>query len=149
MWGLTLDTILANPWGVGFGNWAVATRWPYNPYPHNIFLEVFAECGVIIGFLLVATCLLIIVRLALVSKTDPTAGLALAILIAETVAVSLSGDINARTFFAMLTMGFVILVWSAKSGGTDIRTLRMPPSSGHEKANSRSSNVLPKAGVHS
>ena len=46
----TIKLIIQHPMGVGLGDWQAHTRQPVD-YPHNFFLEVFAEMGLIFGFL--------------------------------------------------------------------------------------------------
>ena len=47
----TLEIIGNNPlFGVGFGNWQDHAGYlGYYVYPHNIYLEIFAETGIIFG----------------------------------------------------------------------------------------------------
>lgn len=109
-WRITKSTIGQHPLGVGFGNWAQATDAPRSYlYPHNIFLEVTAELGIPVGIFLIVVTLGVLMMLLLRASAEPVALLVLTMLTAETVAVSVSGDINARTFFFLLTLGFLIV----------------------------------------
>jgi O-antigen ligase len=107
-WHLSGDVIREHPMGVGFGNWANFALPPAQfTYPHNIFIEVFTESGVIIGALFLAIVGGIAIRLMRHAVFDPKANLVLALIAAETIAVSVSGDLNARTFFFLLGLGVV------------------------------------------
>lgn len=48
----SLNLILDNPIGVGLGGWAIspASVQPW-PYPHNIYLEIFSEAGLLLGLI--------------------------------------------------------------------------------------------------
>jgi O-antigen ligase len=112
MWKATVPLIAQNPGGVGIGNWSAALRGHFTfMYPHDLWLEVTAELGWLAGLLLVGATVLVLVRLARAAKHSNVASLVLAMLASETVAVSTSGDLNARTFFALLTLGFVVSSW--------------------------------------
>ncbi|WP_146605735.1 O-antigen ligase family protein [Micromonospora craterilacus] len=111
----TIDLIMANPGGVGFGHWADHAAIVVYRYPHNLFLEVFAEAGWIPGAVLVALLLWVVVRLWRSARVEPAAVLTLALLAFETMCVSVSGDLNARTFFAVLTLGYVVSHWPVAS----------------------------------
>lgn len=104
-WQLSLDVIRDHPLGVGFGNWASFALPPAQfTYPHNLFIEVFAESGIIIGTIFVLLVVGVGIALTRSATKNPGANLVLALLAAETIAVSVSGDLNARTFFFMLAM---------------------------------------------
>lgn len=112
MWTRSWALILREPAGVGFGNWAATAPTPtLHEYPHNLFLEVVAEAGWIPGTIFVGTVVVVIWRLARSSRGSSIASLALGLLVAETASVAVSGDINARTFFAMVTLGWAISSW--------------------------------------
>lgn len=107
-WNLTGQIIAAHPEGVGFGNWAAAAGWPRHLWPHNLFLEVFAELGVPIGVLVLAVVVLVVARLVWRALKDPVVLCVLALLAVELVAVLVSGDLNARTFWFLLALGFLV-----------------------------------------
>ena len=50
MWSKTIALIPDVPFGLGLGAWdrAVDTKLP-TPYPHNLFLELWSEGGLILG----------------------------------------------------------------------------------------------------
>ena len=105
----TIQLIMREPGGVGFGNWARHVSVPHQyRWPHNLFLEVFAELGVVVGVLLCAALVMVLIRLARRSGANPVAAFVLAALAAETFCVCVSGDLNARTFFFLLTLGFLV-----------------------------------------
>jgi O-antigen ligase len=114
MWSDTLPVIAHNPGGVGIGNWSAALSGHFTfTYPHDIWIEVTAELGWLGGLLLAGATGLVLVRLIRATKRSSVASLTLAMLASETVAVSTSGDLNARTFFALLTLGFVVSHWTS------------------------------------
>jgi O-antigen ligase len=52
LWGASVDMIFAYPFGVGLGGWAYyAETTLTNPYPHNLFLELWSEGGIVLGTL--------------------------------------------------------------------------------------------------
>lgn len=105
---VTLPLIAQAPGGVGFGNWALSVSVPRQfLWPHNLFLEVFAELGILTGLFLMAVLVAVVVRLLRRTTTNPGASFVLAALTAETFSVCVSGDLNARTFFFLLTLGFL------------------------------------------
>lgn len=105
----TIPLILREPGGVGFGQWAQNVSVPrqFN-YPHNLFLEVFAELGVLTGLVLLLAVVVVAVRLARQSRAVPAAAFVLAALVNESFSVAVSGDLNARTFFFLLALGAVV-----------------------------------------
>lgn len=112
MWGRSVDLFTREPWGVGFGNWGQHAPAPsHHDYPHNLFLEVFTETGWLPGLVVAGAVVVVLVRLVRRSRADSIVSLVLGMLVAETVSVSVSGDVNARTFFAMLTLGWVVSTW--------------------------------------
>lgn len=63
----SLNQIIENPLGVGLGNWQqfadkksflVSHKPPLN-YPHNIFLEIFCELGIVVGLLFIVYIIII------------------------------------------------------------------------------------------
>ena len=111
LWSVTMPMIAENPFGVGYGNWSAEAATLIG-WPHNLFLEVFAEAGWIPGITLVFATAVVVVRLARRSRGDSVASLVLALLVAAIVEVSASGDLNARTFFALLALGWVATTWA-------------------------------------
>lgn len=108
IWSDTLRVIEAHPFGVGLGNWSVYAEAPQQfLWPHNIFLEVASELGLIVAVLFIAAVIYVFVRLIRASATNPTALLVLAFLACTTFDVNVSGDLNARTFFFLLTLGYL------------------------------------------
>ncbi|WP_102194366.1 O-antigen ligase family protein [Microbacterium aurantiacum] len=115
-WRITLPVIEEYPGGVGFGNWAAHAHAPAQFfYPHNIFLEIFGEFGIIVGVIFVVVVLAVLLGLIRRSGKDPVALVVLALFVGELVSVNVSGDLNARTFFFMLTLGFLTAVRSVIS----------------------------------
>lgn len=116
MWGKTLDVIANNPSGVGFGNWGSVTNFapPYY-WPHNVFLELFAEAGWISGAVFVALVLFVLIRLVRRSRQSAYAVVSLALLVSEIVNSSVSGDLSSRTLFAFLAIGFFVSTWPMSS----------------------------------
>jgi len=110
LWGDTLPVIADHPLGVGYGRWSQHVgAGPLTRYPHNLFLELFAEGGWFVGAALLSVTVAVLYRLLRQSRTgDPSAVLVFAMLLAETLAVNVSGDLNARTFFLLLTLGYVV-----------------------------------------
>lgn len=107
-WALTLPLIARHPGGVGLGNWSQFAGAPkqFN-YPHNLFLEYFAEGGVLFGIGLLALVLIVLIRLFKAARNEPLFVLILALVATELAQVSVSGDLNARTFWFLLTLGFL------------------------------------------
>lgn len=104
-WTSSLEYIWSHPSGTGAGGWSWATGMPA-PYPHNLFLEVFVESGWVFGLGLVAVVVAVIVRLWRSRHIAPSVVLVLAMLTAELVSVSVSGDVNGRTFWFILALGW-------------------------------------------
>ncbi|MEU4679517.1 O-antigen ligase family protein [Micromonospora sp. NPDC023737] len=126
----TLDLIAGTPRGVGLGSWAehvpVAPYW----YPHNLFLEVFAEAGWLPGGILVGTLIWAMLRLWRTTRVQPAAVLVLALLAFEVTCVSVSGDLNARSFFFILALGYGVGWWPAPTSHRTGRSARALPSAG-------------------
>lgn len=106
-WEATLAVIARNPHGVGFGNWSIAAGNPRHLWPHNLFLEIFAELGIWLGVLTVIFVAVTLIRLLRQCSTNSLALPLLAIVCAEVVNVNVSGDLNARTFWFMLSLGLL------------------------------------------
>lgn len=110
-WTVTPPLIQQHPEGVGIGNWSLLAGAPRQfMYPHNLFLEVFVELGVVFGVALLAVVVAILIRLLIRARETPIAMLVFALLAAEIAQVSVSGDLNARTFWFLLTLGFLVSV---------------------------------------
>ena len=109
MWREALRVIPDHPWGAGLGNWSGVSMSSFE-WPHNIFLEVLVEQGWAVGTALILFVGSVIRRLWRSSGDDPVLQLALALVATETIHVSTSGDLNARTFFFVLMLGAALLV---------------------------------------
>lgn len=109
MWTESLRAIPDLPFGAGIGDWSQATGITRHAWPHNVFLEVFVEQGWLVGALLMLLVITIVRKLWRYAGDDPGLQLALALLVTETVHVSTSGDLNARTFFFVLLLGVTLL----------------------------------------
>lgn len=107
-WDLSFDVIQRYPEGVGFGNWGAAAGNPRHLWPHNLFLEVFSETGMLLGFLTLAVVAAVVIRLLIRAPKDPIALLVLAALATELVGVNVSGDLNARTFWFLIATGMLV-----------------------------------------
>lgn len=107
----TVQVIAAHPFGVGMGNWAEHVTILAFKYPHNLWLEVLCESGWILGGAFICMVGHVLTRLWKASKQSTSAALLLAYLSFEMVSVSVSGDLNARTFFFMLTLGYAVTLW--------------------------------------
>lgn len=107
----TIGIVQDHPLGVGIGNWPnySGLQGVYR-YPHNLFLEVAAEFGIVLGLLLLAFVVLLFVKALLRSRGSHSMLLLSAWLAVEIVHVSVSGDLNARTFFFVLALTFLTLV---------------------------------------
>ena len=103
----TLDIIAAHPYvGVGLGAWPIVMGLGFvRDYPHNLFLEVLAEQGLVGGLLL---CAVLVYSTWLVLRRNgalgSTAGLTAALLaISAFVSAMVSGDLaDNRVLFCML-----------------------------------------------
>jgi len=99
------------PLGVGVGNWNRYSSLPgFFRYPHNLFIEVASEFGIVLGALLVVFVAILLVNSMRKGGSSPAALLLSAWLMVETVHVSVSGDLNARTFFFVLALTFILVV---------------------------------------
>lgn len=113
-WSATLPVIASSPLGVGIGDWARATGYSEHLWPHNMALEVTAEFGWVAGVALVLFVFLTGLRLYRKYRTHRTGQVILALLVTESVHVSTSGDLNARTFFFVLILAAAV-AWSDES----------------------------------
>lgn len=108
MIGPALDAVQANPEGVGAGN--ISDYWrSRHLYPHNIFVEVLAEHGVIVGVIFAFVVARAAVKVLMRARHNNEMLLLAALLLAEIVNVSFSGDLNARTFFFVLSLSLWML----------------------------------------
>ncbi|MEU5825992.1 O-antigen ligase family protein [Micromonospora tulbaghiae] len=106
----TMPIIAENPGGIGYGNWGDYSGMAVYRYPHNLWLELPAEAGWLVGGSLVLAVLAVAFGLWLVSRREPAAGLVLGLLAFYAVAVSTSGDINGdRPLFVVLALGVLVL----------------------------------------
>ncbi len=101
MWVQSLDLIARNPLGVGLGGWGDAVLF-YGEleYPHNLFLELWSEGGIIFGTLALVPFLVF-----LAYPKSPFWYIALALLVSQFV----SGDLSDGRFlllFSLLTVAF-------------------------------------------
>lgn len=108
LWGRTIEIIRENPGGVGYGAWATQVLGPFD-YPHNLFLEVAAEAGLVIGIAFVGLVIVQIVRLRMATLEAGPVALAYGLLVCMVVASSFSGDLRARQLFAFLVLGSVAM----------------------------------------
>lgn len=110
-WSVTPPLIAAHPEGVGVGNWSLLAGAPRQfMYPHNLFLEVFAEYGIGFGVGLVIVVLTLLIGLLRRARFTPIAVLTFALLAAEIAQVSVSGDLNARTFWFLMALSFFVCI---------------------------------------
>lgn len=114
----TIDLINASPGGVGFGGWAQHVGIAPYRYPHNLFLEVLAEAGWLAGGVLIAVVVWVMVRLWRGARTNPVGVFVLALIAFETTCVSVSGDLNARTWFFAVALGYSVSYWATAARTT-------------------------------
>lgn len=105
----SIHAIPEYPLGAGLGQWSQATGITRHQWPHNLFLEVFVEQGWLVGAALVLLVTTVAYRAWRRSGGDPALQLAIALLATETIHVSTSGDLNARTFFFVLLLTVALL----------------------------------------
>lgn len=134
LWAVTPPVIMDNPWGVGVGNWRLHVGLPRYRYPHNLLLEVFSEFGWMLGVGLIAVLVAVCVALVRAGRVHAPATLVLACLLAELANSSVSGDMNGRTLWFLVTLGFLMGVGSVLSAAHEPErrgTVRrpLPPSS--------------------
>jgi O-antigen ligase len=111
MLGSTVNLIRQHPFGVGIGNWSDYSMFSRAfKYPHNLFLEAAAELGVIAGVLFALFVVLILTTSLRRSWQDHSLRLPSAWLAVEIIHVSVSGDLNARTFFFVLALTFLTMI---------------------------------------
>lgn len=111
LWRATWAIIRTHPLGVGYGNWELFVPGPQR-YPHNLLMEATSELGWLVGGFIAVTLVVVVTRLfrGAVARNS-FSSLVLAVLLTETVAVSVSGDINARTWWFMLLVGWNVGRW--------------------------------------
>ncbi|MBF0722787.1 O-antigen ligase family protein [Sanguibacter inulinus] len=115
LWEITPPVVVEHPLGVGFGNWASAAGAPEQySYPHSLFLEIASELGIPITIAFVCLIAYVLISLYRISELSRASMLIVVLLCSELVAVNLSGDLNARTFFFLLTLGFLVSRWYRK-----------------------------------
>lgn len=102
MWRKTYRLWEENAGGVGIGNWSRHVDIGAFEYPHNIFLEVGAELGTVAIIALVGSVAMSALLISRHSTVVIERRVMLALLLTETVAVSTSGDLSARTFFFLI-----------------------------------------------
>lgn len=141
LWATAVRLILDNPQGVGIGDWATVTGSQFN-WPHNLFLEVFVEQGWVVGVALILSLLVLFRRLWARSGDDPGLQLALALLSTETVHVSTSGDLNARTFFFVVLLGVALLYQQGFTRGAAAEQTYSPSTDGVSGQRSRSPRAV-------
>lgn len=123
-WSLTTAIIRQYPEGVGIGNWSLVAGAPRQfVYPHNMFLEVFAELGIWFGVALIVVVAANLIKLLTRSREMAVAILVFALLVTEIVQVSVSGDLNARTFWFLMALGLFIGLRAVIPANRDVRAL--------------------------
>ena len=122
----TWPVLRAHPEGVGYGNWSQAVHTKVNLWPHNLWVELTTEGGWVAGAALIFAVGLVCLRLWSHARLEPLAGLTLGLLVFEMFSVSVSGDLNARTFFCFLVLGFLVGGWYRKKPRRD-NLLAEPP----------------------
>lgn len=109
LWNLTLTLIKDRPMGVGIGQWSAYAGAPaQHLYPHNIFLEVLAEHGVIVGAIFIGIVAYVFIRVCARTRHSDISLLAAGWLTVELAGVLISGDLNARTFFFALVFALLV-----------------------------------------
>ncbi|GAA8846854.1 hypothetical protein DUHN55_21470 [Helicobacter pylori] len=115
MWQSAWRIWREHPSGVGIGNWSSYSGIEPFSWPHNIWLEVAAELGTAGILALILAVGFTFRGLVLRMKVRREYRLATALLTSEAVAVSLSGDLSARTFFFLLFLGVHLIALSPKA----------------------------------
>lgn len=109
----SFDVIAHFPGGVGIGN--IGEYWEsHQNYPHNIFVEVTAEHGWIVGIIFAGFVLNTLIRVLRHSVREKYVMIVGASLLIEFVNVNVSGDLNARTFYLFLMLSLWVLFLEKK-----------------------------------
>ncbi|MDM4779444.1 MULTISPECIES: O-antigen ligase family protein [unclassified Micromonospora] len=122
---VSVPMIAEYPGGVGYGNWGDYSGMLIHNYPHNLWLELPAEAGWLVGGAFILATVVVAAGLWRATRRDPVAGFVLAVLAFNVVAVSTSGDVNAgRPLFAALALGVLVLAGATLPGGVRARAGR-------------------------
>lgn len=94
LWGMATDYISRNPIGTGWGGFSTIDGVPPGlGYPHNLFLEVFAEAGWIIGAVTLVFVTASLWRL-MRRSSEPVAAIMFVLAVFALMNAMVSGDIN-------------------------------------------------------
>ncbi|WP_244166954.1 O-antigen ligase family protein [Micromonospora marina] len=119
---VSVPMIAEHPGGVGYGNWSDHSGMLVHNYPHNLWLELPAEAGWLVGGAFILATLIVAGRLWRATRRDPVAGFVLAVLAFNVVAVSTSGDVNAgRPLFVALALGVLVMTGATLRTGVPAR----------------------------
>ncbi|WP_433496124.1 O-antigen ligase family protein [Micromonospora sp. CA-248089] len=125
---VSVPMIAEHPGGVGYGNWSDYSGMLVHNYPHNLWLELPAEAGWLVGGAFILATLVVAAGLWRATRRDPVAGFVLAVLAFNVVAVSTSGDVNAgRPLFAALALGVLVMAGATQRTGMPVRGGRTRP----------------------
>ena len=119
MWSKTIDLIPNVPFGLGLGAWdaAVDTRLP-SAYPHNLFLELWAEGGLLLGsFAVIPFCVF------LFAKRHVFWFVSLCLFVAQMT----SGDIGDARFLLVFGLLACFSRQSASAASVDTQSESMTP----------------------
>lgn len=100
MWSLAWEISADHPWGIGWGGWT--EYYQLTQWPHNLYLEVFLEAGWVSGFVVLSLLWLAFGRTLRLGGADPLLDLTAALLVCVSLFSMVSGDVNARTWYAIL-----------------------------------------------
>jgi O-antigen ligase len=135
---LSADMVRDHPFGVGLGNWgSTASNYVVSvrmlQYPHNVFVEIAAELGLVVALVAVAWILWASGSsarrvMAMVREDHPRARLAvmvLALFVFYLLGSMVSGDLSdARLMFVTLAMLVAMTSLPASLSASPVRTLR-------------------------
>ena len=125
---VSVPMIAEHPGGVGYGNWSDYSGMLVHNYPHNLWLELPAEAGWLVGGAFILATVVVAAGLWRATRRDPVAGFVLAVLAFNVVAVSTSGDVNAgRPLFAALALGVLVMAGATLRTGVPVRGGRTRP----------------------